>query len=211
MIVSANIFHKGHTEIEVPQEPSITIAGEINGHAVDSVHHEHNHDGDQNGGALFQVNVKLPHDPYKMSLTVTSQEQVQDVRQSIVESLGTFQYTCFHLEHNGERVNDFIELAEVKELKPGSDLVLVEDPYTEKEARMHVVRIRELIGAAGDRVDQLQGIYAGMSLHDTTVAAQNGLVNDSSAPAHPLVGFEIDAPFSIQTIVPSSKRRCQEL
>lgn len=140
-----------------------------------------------------------------MSLTVTSQEQVQDVRQSIVESLGTFQYTCFHLEHNGERVNDFIELAEVKDLKPGSDLVLVEDPYTEKEARMHVVRIRELIGAAGDRVDQLQGIYAGMSLHDTAVAAQNALVNDNSAPAHPLVGFEIDAPSSIQTIIPQQQ------
>lgn len=137
-----------------------------------------------------------------MSLTVTSQEQVQDVRQSIVESPGTFQYTCFHLKHNGKRINDFIELAEVKDLKAGSELVLVEDPYTEKEARMHAVRIRELIGAAGDRVDQLQGICAGMSLHDTAIAAQNASVNDTSAPAHPLVGFEIDAPSSIQTIVP---------
>jgi protein TIF31 len=164
-------------------------------------HHEHNHDGDPNGGAFFQVNVKLPHDPYKMFLTITSQEQVQDVRQSIVESPGTFQYTCFHLEHNGERINDFVELSEVKDLKAGSDLVLVEDPYTEKEARMHVVRIRELIGAAGDRVDLVQGISAGLSLHDTTVATQNAHINDSTGPAHPLLGFEIDAPPSIQTIV----------
>jgi protein TIF31 len=140
-----------------------------------------------------------------MFLTVTSQEQVQDVRQSIVESPGTFQYTCFHLEHNGERINDFVELTEVKDLKAGSDLVLVEDPYTEKEARMHVVRIRELIGAAGDRVDLLQGICAGLSLHDTTVAVQNALVNESTSPSHPLLGFEIDAPPSIQTIVPQQQ------
>ncbi len=140
-----------------------------------------------------------------MSLTVTSQEQVQDVRQSIVESPCTFQYTSFHLEHNGERVNDFIELSEVKELKAGSELVLIEDPYTEKEARLHVVRIRELMGAAGDRVDQLQGICAGMSLHDTAVAAQNAFVNDNLGPAHPLVGFEVDAPCSIQTIVPQQQ------
>jgi protein TIF31 len=140
-----------------------------------------------------------------MPLTVTSQEQVQDVRQSIVESPGTFQYTCFHLEHIRERINDFIELSEVKELKAGSELVLVEDPYTEKEARMHTVRIRELIGAAGDRVDQLQGICAGTSLHDTMVAAQNAAVNDSSMPNHPLVGFEIEAPCSVQAIVPQHR------
>ena len=140
-----------------------------------------------------------------MFLTVTSQEQVQDVRQSIVESPGTFQYTCFHLEHKDERINDFIELAEVKDLKAGSELVLVEDPYTEKEARMHVLRIRELIGAAGDRVDQLQGIRAGMSLHDTAVAIQNGSVDETSAPTHPLVGFEIDAPSPLWTIVPQQQ------
>lgn len=127
------------------------------------------------------------------------------MRQSVVESPATFQYTCFHLEHNGERINDFIELSEVKNLNASSELVLVEDPYTEKEARMHVVRIRELIGAAGDRVDQLQGICAGMSLHDSMVASQNALVNDSSVLAHPLVGFEPDAPSSIQTIVPQKQ------
>lgn len=98
---------------------------------------------------------------------VSLQEQVQDVRQSIVESPDTFQYTCFHLEHKGERINDFVELSEVKELRPDSELVLVEDPYTEKEARAHLVRIRELIGIAGDRVDYVHGIQAGLSLHDT--------------------------------------------
>src|SRR4051812_28373833 len=98
---------------------------------------------------------------------LSTQEQVQDLRQSIVETPHTFQYSWFHLEHDGQRINDFIELSEVPGLQADSELTLVEDPYTEKEARMHVIRIRELIGAAGNRTDALQGIMAGLSLHDT--------------------------------------------
>ena len=137
---------------------------------------------------------------------VSQQEQVQDVRQSIVETPDTFQYTCFHLEHNGERINDFVELSEVKDLKPDSELVLVEDPYTEREARMHLVRIRELIGASGDRADQLHGVCAGVSLHDSLFASSedpkaNGDIS-STEDRHPLSDYDFDSPASIATIVP---------
>ena len=137
---------------------------------------------------------------------VSQQEQVQDVRQSIVETPDTFQYTCFHLEHNGERINDFVELSEVKDLKPDSELVLVEDPYTEREARMHLVRIRELIGASGDRADQLHGVCAGVSLHDSLFASpEDPTANGSSSSAeerHPLSDYDFDSPASIAIIVP---------
>jgi len=167
--------------------------------------HTHNHNDDPNAGALFQITVKLPHEPYQMPLMVTSQEQVQDVRQSIIETSGTFQYTCFHLEHNGERINDYVELSEVKGLKPDSELVLLEDPYTEKDARMHVIRIRELVGVAGDRADQLHGICAGMSLHDAIIASDtttNGTTDDAVPEEHPLVHYSFDDPASISTILP---------
>jgi protein TIF31 len=141
-----------------------------------------------------------------MPLMVSQQEQVQDVRQSIVETPDTFQYTCFHLEHNGERINDFVELSEVKELTPDSELVLVEDPYTEREARMHLVRIRELIGASGDRADQLHGVCAGVSLHDSLFASsQDPTANGNTASAgdkHPLSDYVFESPASIATIVP---------
>ena len=137
---------------------------------------------------------------------VSQQEQVQDVRQSIVETPDTFQYTCFHLEHNGERINDFVEMSEVKDLKPDSELVLVEDPYTEREARMHFVRMRELIGAAGDRADQLHGICAGVSLHDSLFAAQKDpRANGNGATAleeYALSSYDFDSPASMSTIVP---------
>ncbi|KMU85193.1 hypothetical protein CIHG_02976 [Coccidioides immitis H538.4] len=116
--------------------PSNEVTGVPNGNHAEG-------EGDQNAGeapGLFQITVKLPHEPYKIQVMVSNQEQVQDVRQSIVELPGTFQYTSFHLEHNGERINDYVELSEVKDLKPDAEIVLVEDPYTEKEARMHLCR-----------------------------------------------------------------------
>lgn len=125
------------------------------------------------------------------------------MRQSIVELPGTFQYTCFHLENNGKRINDYVELSEVGDLKADSEVVLLEDPYTEKEARMHVMRIRELIGAAGNRVDNLHGICAGLSLHDS-VAAGEGLPQDANK-THPLDSFDVNAAPNLQTVLPKDQ------
>jgi protein TIF31 len=132
---------------------------------------------------------------------------VQDLRQSIVELPGTFQYTCFHLQFNGQRINDYIELSEVKDLKADSEVTLVEDPYTEKEARMHVVRIRELIGAAGDRVDNLQGLSTGLSLHDSVASEAGDSESEKTTEAkdHPLAGYDPNALGSLNTILPRAE------
>lgn len=170
-----------------------------NGEAHDH-EHEHDHDHTHEENALFQVSVKLP-DGNDMKVMVSSQEQVQDLRQSIVETPNTFQYTCFHLEHNGEKINDFIELSEVKDLQADSEILLVQDPYTEKEARMHVVRIRELIGASGDRADQLQGIFAGLSLHDERFGQSQAAEDDQTA----LVDYSLDGRPPLDAILPKSQ------
>ncbi|KAL2827083.1 clustered mitochondria-domain-containing protein [Aspergillus cavernicola] len=153
-------------------------------------------------GGLFQISVKLPHEPYKIQVMVSSQEQVQDVRQSVVELPGTFQYTCFHLEFNGNRINDFVELSEVPDLQADSEIVLVEDPYTEKDARMHVVRLRELLGAAGNRIDNLHGVSAGLSLHDSIAAETAG---ETSEKEHSLAKYDISGSSSLKTILPKTE------
>ncbi len=137
---------------------------------------------------------------------------MQELRQSIIELPGTSQYTCFHLEFQGIRLNDYVELSEVQGCGAGSELKLVEDPYTEKEARMHVVRIREIIGAAGDRTDTLHGVSAGLSLHDFVLPwsgfEEHPASKEKSGNArtteiqNPLSGFVIDAPASIQALLP---------
>ena len=148
---------------------------------------------------------------------VSTQEQVQDLRQSIMESPGTFQYSCFHLEHQGSRINDFVELSEVKGLSASSELRLVEDPYTEKEARMHLVRVREIIGAAGTRIDTLHGISAGLSLHDnvspwkdpsTQSAPSDKATNgQKTEDPNPLADFSFDGPPKVRTILPPSQEQ----
>lgn len=138
---------------------------------------------------------------------VSSQEQIHDVRQSIIELPDTFQYSCFHIEHNGQRLNDFTTLSEVEDLTEESELTLVEDPYTEKEARIHVVRVRELINAAGNRTDTLQGILSGLSLHDqvTDIDAAKNDDDKAAAQTHALAGYDFEAAGDLKTLLPESK------
>ncbi|KAL3428344.1 hypothetical protein PVAG01_01853 [Phlyctema vagabunda] len=159
-------------------------------------------DGAEQGEAYFSLNVILPNEPHKMQIMVSPQEQIHEVRQSIIELPGTFQYSCFHLEHNGEHINDFSQISEIKDLSSESELHLVEDPYTEKEARIHVVRVRELIGAAGDRTDTLQGILSGISLHDSVLAGEPAPSDGTPSPAHPMAGYTLEAPGVLSTLLP---------
>ena len=153
--------------------------------------------------APFPIVVKLPHHPYQISVIVSVQEQTQDLRQSIVETPDTFQYTCFRLELDGERINDFAELSELKNLKTDSEITLVEAPYTEKEARSHLIRIRDLIGLAGQRLDPVHGIEAGLSLHDIRFASHqpNGTVESAQIDNDGLSDYDFQANGNINSIL----------
>ena len=163
---------------------------------------------------VFSVTIKLPHQPYEISIMVSTQEQVQDLRQSVMEAPGSFQYSCFHLEHKDKRINDFIELSDVEGLATGSTFTLVEDPYTEKEARVHFLRTREIIGAAAERTDSVYGVSAGLSLHDTVCPwkASEGLPLPSgtaptagvSGDVHALDEYQFNGSPYLRTLVPST-------
>ena len=83
-----------------------------------------------------------------------------------------------------------------------SELHLVEDAYTEKEARLHVIRVRELIGAAGDRTDTLHGIMSGLSLHDSLVAVDSTQDEQATAMAHPMSGYDFQTNGTLSTLLP---------
>ena len=229
------------TDVVISENPDSKNSREVNGHrdsstaiengetiiskqdeaeeqtADSTAHHRHEWKELTSAKDVFQVTIQLPHQPYEIQIMVSTQEQVQDLRQSIMETPGAFQYSCFHLEHQVERINDYVELSEVKGFAAGSELKLVEDPYTEKEARMHLIRTRDIIGAAGNRVDTLHGISAGLSLHDTispwkdptapsapTDKAANA--SPSGAP-HALAGYTIDSLPSMRTIIPTEQEQ----
>ncbi|TWU74758.1 Intracellular distribution of mitochondria [Metarhizium rileyi] len=160
-------------------------------------------DETENGAeALIKLTIFLPDsNSTKMQVMVSSQEQVHEVRQSIIDLPAAFRYTCFHLQHRGIKVNDFISIAEIPNLEPEPELHLVEDPYTEKEARIHLVRIRELIGAAGDRVDLYQGVLPGLSLFES-VARQVEKNSAAAQDVSPLNDYDFQSAPSLNNLVP---------
>ncbi|KAI0971740.1 clustered mitochondria-domain-containing protein [Xylaria arbuscula] len=148
--------------------------------------------------SLFSLTISLPHDPSKINLMVSSQEQVHELRQSVIELPAAFQYSCFHFDFKGERINDFVQISDVKGLaqEPEAEIRLVEDPYTEKEARIHVIRVRDLVGAAGDRTDTLHGALPGASVFDSLDLEVQKLDNVQAS------AYDFDTPAKISTLLP---------
>lgn len=145
--------------------------------------------------AVYHSNIANIHNQF------SSQEQVHEVRQAIIDIPGAFRYTCFHLEFQGEKVNDFIPLSEIPGIGPDPEFHLVEDPYTEKEARIHMVRMRELIGAAGDRVDTTQGVMAGTSLYES-VTKESQAATEASTEEQPADGYDFQGLPSLTSLLP---------
>ncbi|KAJ8609085.1 hypothetical protein MRB53_039284 [Persea americana] len=208
-------------------EPSTTNGGEHTTASLKTsglvlidlaVKHNHNH---VNGECDHGHNASVPGTgaeggQWRSALKagmVSPQDQAQDLRQSIIDVPHTFQYSCFHLECEGKRIPDFVDLSEVPGIKADAELVLVEDPYTDKDARAHVLRVRELIGAVGNHTDLAQGIQAGLTLHDTvqrshhaTTTNGNGhAANGQTADQHALKDYDIGGPGSLTALLPPSQ------
>ncbi|ETS83387.1 Protein TIF31 [Pestalotiopsis fici W106-1] len=180
--------------------PSTEVAANGNSEPVaDTSADVPDEEAEQAGEALFPLTVILPNEPHKINMVASPQEQVHELRQSIIELPAAFQYSCFHLEFNGERINDFVQISDVKGLGADAEINLVEDPYTEKEARIHVIRVRDLIGAAGDRTDTLHGVTPGISLFDAVTAETKDIDNAQAA------SYEFAADAKPTTLLPKEE------
>ncbi|OTA81732.1 hypothetical protein M434DRAFT_37410 [Hypoxylon sp. CO27-5] len=182
-----------------PAQEAETLNGQPEDTKVDSNAQTTEDDAGEVGDALYPLTIHLPHEPSKIHVMVSPQEQVHELRQSIIELPAAFQYSCFHLEHAGERINDFVQISDVKGLGPEAEIRLVEDPYNEKEARIHVIRIRDLVGAAGDRTDTLQGVLPGVSLFDSVTSSAKDTDNVQAS------AYDFDAPAKPSVLIPEEE------
>lgn len=74
---------------------------------------------------------------------------------------------------------------------------------------MHIARVREITGAAGDNADMVTGLLSGLSLHDSVAAPEldsgrrNGTTakSDASSNPNPVADYDFEAPASIQTLL----------
>ena len=113
-------------------------------------------------------------------------------------------------------MSEFAEFSEIPGFEAGSVLTLKEDLYTERDARMHIIRVKELIGSSNPRDDPFFGCSAGLSLHDTVTgqeltqdlsqsngrAANHGSPTLANGVSPSLSISSVDGPVHISKLLP---------
>lgn len=116
----------------------------------------------------FTLTVKIPREPNSMTVVGGSSETINDVKQSIIESPETCAFTCFNLHRatdDAVPLPGMTELGQIPDLKHEDNLVLIPCDYTEKDARTHFTRLRDLINGPTKYTPLTQlGIDGGLSV-----------------------------------------------
>lgn len=92
----------------------------------------------------FTVKIVSPGaEPF--DIQVSSMELVQEIHQLLMDREDSCHRTCFSLQLDGNTLDNFAELKNVEGLKDGSVIRVAEEPYTMREARIHVRHVRDLL------------------------------------------------------------------
>lgn len=89
--------------------------------------------------------IELPGAAERQAITVSPTDTLQEVRQWVLEAASSNFLTCFAIELNNKRLNEFVDLGTIPELQDGCTLRVVRDAYNDKAMRQHVRRVRELL------------------------------------------------------------------
>lgn len=90
-------------------------------------------------------------------IQVSSMELVQEIHQLLMDREDTCHRTCFSLQLEGNTLDNFAELKNIEGLAEGSVIKVVEEPYTMREARIHVRHVRDLLKSL-DPADAYNGV-----------------------------------------------------
>ncbi|KAI8076797.1 clustered mitochondria-domain-containing protein [Halteromyces radiatus] len=168
----------------------------------------------------YQLTVKLPGGKLpEIKILASPREAIHDIKQSIMESPETCAHSCFYLSFNGKRINDFMELGEVEGITTESELHLVEDTYTERDVRLHITRLRDLLGGPYKQNPSSIGIDPSLSFLtavtgeiDEEITAESekkmeDIFSDEPIPEHAFTNVDVDAPSKLSEFVPKSFQR----
>lgn len=104
----------------------------------------------------FSVKILCPGaEPF--DIQVSSMELVQEIHQLLMDREDSCHRTCFSLQLDGNVLDNFAELKNIDGLTEGSVIKVVEEPYTMREARIHVRHIRDLLKSL-DPADACNGV-----------------------------------------------------
>ncbi|XP_043910351.1 clustered mitochondria protein homolog isoform X2 [Protopterus annectens] len=151
----------------------------------------------------FTVKVHAPGiDPF--DLQVSPQEMVQEIHQVLMDREDTCQRTCFSLQLDGNVLDNFAELKAIEGLQEGSVLKVVEEPYTVREARIHVRHIRDLLKSL-DPSDAYNGVdCSSLSFLSTFTDGDLGDIGQRKKRGMELDQIDCTPP---EHILPGSKER----
>lgn len=93
----------------------------------------------------FTIKVVCPGVAEPLEVQASSLELVQEIHQLLMDREETCHRTCFSLQLDGIVLDNFAELKNIENLKEGSVVKVVEEPYTAREARIHVRHVRDLL------------------------------------------------------------------
>ncbi|EDV98237.1 GH22778 [Drosophila grimshawi] len=102
------------------------------------------------------VNISSPGTDV-LSVQLSSMELVQEIHQLLMDREETCHRTCFSLQLDNVTLDNFAELKTIEPLEQGSTIRVVEEPYTMREARIHVRHVRDLLKNL-DPADAYNGI-----------------------------------------------------
>lgn len=125
----------------------------------------------------FNIKIAAPGmEPF--DLQVSPLELVQEINHQLIDREDTCHRTCFSLQLDGNTLDNFCELKNIDGLKEGSVIKVVEEPYTVREARIHVRHVRDLLKSL-DMSDAYNGVDCS-SLSFMNVIAQNDFFDQKS-------------------------------
>lgn len=102
-------------------------------------------DGDKSQLGNVTLQFLIPGTSEPVSALFSPQDNVQDMRQVVLDRPESCYKTCFSLQLDGMRLDDFAELHMIEGLKDGVTIKVVEEPYSVREARIHLRRIKDLL------------------------------------------------------------------
>ncbi|XP_050531862.1 clustered mitochondria protein homolog [Daktulosphaira vitifoliae] len=132
-------------------------------------------------------------------IQVSSMELVQEIHQLLMDREDTCHRTCFSLQLNGVTLDNFSELKSIEGLKDGSMIKIVEEPYTMREARIHVRHVRDILKSL-EMSDAYNGIDCN-SLSFLNVVTQGDILEKKKARSE---SVDCTPP---DYIMPNSKER----
>ncbi|XP_018008261.1 clustered mitochondria protein homolog isoform X2 [Hyalella azteca] len=103
----------------------------------------------------FTITIKPPTGE-SFEIQVSSLELVQEIHQLLMDREDTSHRTCFSLYLDDVKLDNFAELKTIPGLKEGCVLHIKENPYTVREARIHIRHVRDLLKSLDD-VDAYSG------------------------------------------------------